>query len=281
MSSDDEARSIASQGGLSAYELSPEKKCTESKSVVNSEKNTDASSVDRYMPWPLSDYEKDARVPGKKHNTRYLIELILEGGLKLNCISPVISKAMLFAHHLQKSDEAMKYDPAMLAAATLTLSCAAYDETLNKTIVVLTFHHMIKKEYLRNLRSEAKITLEKYLKLAELFVFKVLGGITCHEMAHEYGLFYAQNLQTLTEVNEVWKPFITNVWKILSDFYTSELCLNYKACDIAIVAINVALLLCKVKSSLPPNWYQEFSPDLTVETKNQLLHDIFTVCGLN
>ncbi|KFM73598.1 hypothetical protein X975_20641, partial [Stegodyphus mimosarum] len=157
----------------------------------------------------------------------------------------------------------------LLAAATLTLSSASYDETLSKTMVVLTFHHMVKKEHLRDLRSEAKITLEKYLKLAELFVFKVLGGITDHEMAHEHATFYARNLQTLTKINEVWKPFITNVWKMLSDFYTSHLCLKYKACDIAIVAVNMALLLCNVKSSLPPNWHEPCTYEDYSESKER------------
>ncbi|KFM72474.1 Cyclin-related protein, partial [Stegodyphus mimosarum] len=237
------------------------------------------SLEEQHVSWPLSDCTIHSALG--KHNTQDLINLILEGGLKLKCISPVISKAMLFAHILQRSKEAAKYDPAMLAAATLTLSSASYDEDIDKTMVVLTFHHMMKKEYLLDLLGETKFNLDKYLKETELMLFRMLDGITSHKIAHEYVPFFSQNLIPLTEVSSVWQPFITTVWKIISDFYMSELCLDFKACDIAVVANHVALMVCKVKSYLPSDWYQDFSPGLTMETKNRLSRVMINICSQN
>ncbi|XP_035212044.1 uncharacterized protein LOC118186125 isoform X2 [Stegodyphus dumicola] len=157
----------------------------------------------------------------------------------------VISKAMLFAHMAQRSKEVAKYDPAMLAAATLTLSCKSYDETLSKTMVVLTFHHMIKKEYLLNLLSEKKFNLDKYLEKTEHMLFRVLGGNTSQKIAHEYVLFFTRNLIPVTEVGSCWQTFNTTVWKIISDFYMLEL----------------------------------FSPDLTMEIKNRLARVMIDICS--
>ncbi|XP_035220385.1 cyclin-Q-like [Stegodyphus dumicola] len=213
-------------------------------------------------------------------NTTSTINFILEGGLKLRCISSTIAKAMLFAHQFIRCADKVSYDPAMLAAAALSLSSRSFDETLNETEVVLTFYHMVKGEYLMDLYSETKIDLEKSLKITELFLFRMLEGLTSHNIAHEYVAFYSRNLLPLSKIVLVWESYMECVWKIISDFYTSKKCLDYQASHIAIAAIQAALTNIDVQPTISDEWHKLFCPDLTAKMKDQIVEDILEICNL-
>uniref|UniRef100_A0A8D8Y6R9 Cyclin-Q n=3 Tax=Cacopsylla melanoneura TaxID=428564 RepID=A0A8D8Y6R9_9HEMI len=218
------------------------------------------------------------------------VRFIFEMGFKLKVKPLTISTAAIIFHRFFKGElQRNHYDYYSIGASCIFLASKVQNEMhIDLRDIVNTAHATLHRNAGPLSMGEKYISMQDAISQGELFLMRFMRfNIEAHELPHKYLMTYYNSLRTwiypedLTDV-----PLLKAAYAFLHDFHHDPSILNYKAHQIAIACLYLALQVYGVQVPHTDEedgqlWYLVFDPELSREKLWEMLDNIMTMYNVN
>ncbi|GIY73236.1 uncharacterized protein CDAR_572591 [Caerostris darwini] len=194
------------------------------------------------------------------------IKYLIEAAIKCHCDTEVTTKALIFHHHFMQWNEAT-CNHIIVAAAALHLSSKVCEKLLDIGRLIHLFYHIVNKSEKKLSSTAFKFRLlSKTLKFVDHLLIRALNFKLNPKIAQQFLIPFLNALAQKTVHPINFQQTMGNTClKLMSDFYTKRVCLNYEPDHIAVACIDVALNFHAFRNNLQISspWHEGFCSDLT------------------
>ncbi|KAI5692767.1 hypothetical protein M8J75_000717 [Diaphorina citri] len=218
------------------------------------------------------------------------VRFIFEIGLKLKVKPLTISTAAITFHRFFKGENQRNhYDFYSIGSSCMFLASKIQSEMhIDIRDVINVTHSTLHRNSGPLSHGEKYLAMQEAISQGELLLMRFMRfNIEAHELPHKYLMTYYNSLRTWIYPQDLKDvPILKAAYSFLHDFHHDASILNYKAHQIAIACLYLALQVYGVHVPYTDEedgqlWYLVFDPDLSREKLWEMLDNIMNMYNMN